>query len=134
MKKPAPLFLSLILAACAADNLATGLPALEGKPIAEAIGFLGPTANKQEMNGETVYVWTHEETGSYDIPAAMTSPSIGPTGQVYSRNDLAMDTQTYTLSCRIEISTHNGLISATHYEGGPGCHTFSEKLAPLAKK
>lgn len=130
-------FLAL-LAACASNNLSASLPLLKGKPIAEAIRYLGPPDQENKLPGQTVYTWINYETGTYSVPATGLTPVISSAqGQpivTYTRTDFPSREESYVWSCHLTIMTEKGIIVRSEYEaGGAGCHRFSEKLRPLAE-
>ncbi len=55
----------LVMTGCTQDYLAAGLPLLEGKPVSEAVRYLGPPTEENKTSGQTTYSWVNNQTGSF---------------------------------------------------------------------
>jgi hypothetical protein len=106
-----------------------GLGALVGKDVKTAFDVLGNPSAKQEVGGETVYIWQLSKFESYSAPR--TSPTYGSIGNIQalgtstsSEKVLRSDT------CRVKmIAANSGQIILADYEGNSSaCSSFSERL------
>jgi hypothetical protein len=129
-------FISIFaLAGCAQDYLATGLPRLEGQPVAQALDYLGPPSEKIKTGNDTIYTWINNQSGSFNVPQPTPSPVVVQNGghpTVVFRQPMPSVPNTYDWHCRLDITARKGVVVHTDYEGdSAGCHVFSEKLKPL---
>ena len=141
LKRIAPVILLcgllFALAACAEDNLAAGLPMLEGRPVSQAVHYLGPPTEENKISGETAYSWVSNQSGSFYVPETASYPVVVQNGghptMAFTQPNTPPMPDTYNWHCRIDIIADNNVIVHTHYQGdGAGCKIFSDKLKPLA--
>jgi hypothetical protein len=131
------LLLPCLLSGCAKDYLTTGLPMLEGKPIAQAVYYLGyPTEEKKILN-KTMYSWINHQSGSFFVPDSVLYPAVsnayGSPVMVFSRPVYPPREEFYNWSCRLDIVTDNDIIVYTQYRGNGGaCQIFNDQIKPLA--
>ena len=136
-RSAAPLVLCLcLLTACAQDYLASGLPLLEGKPVAQAIHYLGPPTEEKKASGKTTYSWVNEQTGNFNTSGEAGYPVVVQSGghpvMSFSAPGRAPVENTYDWHCRLDITAEKGVIVHTGYQGNTaGCGTFSDRLKPL---
>lgn len=62
MRRFVYIFLPLMLSACATDTMKDGLPYLVGKPIQNAINYLGYPDDQKTIAGQDIYIWHYEKT------------------------------------------------------------------------
>jgi hypothetical protein len=138
MKHQAGVIISiLILAGCAQDYLATGLPRLQGQPVSQAVHYLGPPTEQKKADGRTTYTWVNNQSGTFYVPDTASQPVVvqngGHPALVFAGSSPPPMPDTYNWHCRLDITAEKGVISHTTYEGdAAGCQVFSEKLKPLA--
>ena len=126
----------LILAGCAQDYLAAGLPMLKGQPVSQALGYLGPPAEKVQVGDETIYTWINAQSGSFHVPDMAPYPVIvqngGHAAVTFTQPPMSGVANTYDWHCRLDITARKGVIVRTAYDGNAGgCKMFSDKLKPL---
>lgn len=137
MKHHIGAFISVLaLAGCTHDYLATGLPKLEGQPVARVLAYLGAPADKKKTGSVTTYTWLNNQSGSFYVPEMAPSPVIVQNGAhptvAFSEPAAPPVPDTYNWHCRLDITANKGMIVHTAYEGNAGgCQIFSEKLKPL---
>ena len=134
-----PLVFLFSVAGCAEDYLASGLPMLKDQPISKAVHYLGPAAEEKKTGDKTIYTWVNEESGSFLMPSESSYPEVvqsnGHPMVVYSGAGTPQMTNTYNWHCRLDITTKNGIIVDTQYQGNTaGCEVFSKKLKRLSRQ
>ncbi len=133
MKKAFPIFVPLLLTACAPAPRTAQLPQLRGEPLSVAVRHLGtPQQTIRQNDAEDVYIWTHDEIWQTNMPDQ--GPGVAVVGKniVYRQRMRRFDAQnTYTWECRLEISADKGRITSAHYSGdAPACDYFRDKMKP----
>ena len=136
IKRIIPVIILCILTGCAEDYLATGLPMLEGKPVSQAVHYLGPPTEQKTTSGNTTYSWINNQSGTFYVPSESSYPEVvrsngrGMVGDSGSGAPPMEDT--YNWHCRLDIIVDKGTIVHTQYKGNTGgCEMFSDKLKPL---
>jgi len=137
MKRAVIALFSCLLSGCAADYLATGLPLLEGKPVSQAVHYLGYPTEEKKALGQTMYSWLSYQSGGFWTPDQAFYPVIvqdqGHPAAVLSSPGTPGIRETYSWSCRLDIVADKDIIIHTQYQdSGGGCRVFSDKLKPLA--
>lgn len=124
----------LFLSACATATLDEGLPKLQGRHIDTAIKYLGLPDNEQQIAGRKVYVWGHQNNGSYIRPVTTptTYTSYSPYGGsyvTYGRNTSYV-TESYNYTCTIKVVVNNkDIIQSSEYSGNEGgCQYYADGL------
>ncbi|MCE9507976.1 MAG: hypothetical protein K8R48_06660 [Alphaproteobacteria bacterium] len=124
------------LSACAADYPATPLPALEGKPLSQAIRYLGRPEEEKKISGRTRYAWINYQSDRFWLPDQGLYPVViqnhGHPVMAFPSISSPGTEEFYTRSCRLEILANKDLILHAQYQGSrSGCRIFREQLEPL---
>ncbi len=124
------------LSACAFDTLDKGLPRLQGQHIDTAINYLGLPDAEQNIAGRKVYIWGHQNSGSYVRP--ITTPTsytaYGPYGTYTARGtNTSYVTESYNYNCTIKLVVNKKeIIQSSEYEGNEGgCEHFADNISKL---
>jgi hypothetical protein len=112
------------------------LPLLEGKPLSQAVQYLGPPTEKMKMSVGTTYSWVNVQTGTFNVPDTAAYPAVVQNGAhptvAFTQPSAPPAQDTYNWHCRLDIVADKGVIVHTQYEGDTGgCEIFSDKLKPL---
>lgn len=120
---------TLLLGACAPSPIGPGLQALKGQNIRTAINYLGYPDQKQEIVGDTVYIWS--ERGGYTSTYPITDYDRGEFEVNGQRGTYTNTTRNYvseynTYSCKIKIATddRNMIKSTQASSSGGGCYVY----------
>ena len=122
------------LTACATDTLSKGLPLLQGQHVDTAIKYIGLPDTEQVIAGRKVYIWGHQNSGSYVMP--ITTPTsytaYSPYGVAYTASGTSTSyvSQSYDYNCTIKMVTNKkDIIQSSEYEGNEGgCEYFAEGI------
>jgi len=130
-------FLAFILSGCANDYLAAGLPLLEGKPLSQAVHYLGDPTEEKKLNGKTMYSWINDPGSAFYAPDIAPHPIIiqnqgRPVVAFSEAGSSSYQTGFHERHCRLDIVADRGIVTHTQYRGtGGGCWIFSDQLKPL---
>lgn len=130
--------LIISLSACAFDTLDKGLPRLKGEHIDTAINYLGMPDEEQQIAGRKVYVWGHQNSGSYTTPVTQNHSytAYGYGGPYTARGTTtSYVTQNYNYVCTIKLIVNKkDIIQSSEYEGNEGgCEYFASGISQLIK-
>ncbi len=127
----------VFLNACATDTLNKGLPLLQGQHVDTAIKYIGLPDTEQVIAGRKVYIWGHQNSGSYLMP--VTTPTsytaYSPYGGAYTATGTSTSyvTQNYDYNCTIKmVANKKNIIQSSEYEGNEGgCEFFADGIERL---
>lgn len=127
-----------ILTACAFDTLNKGLPRLHGQHVDKAIHYLGLPDSEMNIAGRKIYVWGHQNSGSYVKPVTTPTSSTawGPSGMYTVRGtSTSYVTESYNYNCTIKmVANKKDIIQSSEYEGNEGgCEHFASGIDQLIK-
>jgi hypothetical protein len=116
----------LLLAACATQQLNTGLQTLIGHNIREAMSHLGYPDGQREIMGDTIYIWSTNRSGV--LPMNMPATTTGTVGGVpYSGTTTSMAFVPIAIRCTVQIAVApDGTIKSYQWEGNEaGCKRYA---------
>lgn len=125
-----------MLSGCAEDYLNPGLTMLNGKPVTQAVKYLGYPTEEKNIMGKIMHSWITYHTGSLFVPNDVPYPVVVQHGAypqvVYSTNAASHVEEQYSWRCRLDVISEQGVIVHTQYQQeGNACQIFGNRLKPL---
>lgn len=131
MRKSVCILLCLMLSACA-DTMKEGLPYLVGKPIQNAINYLGYPDDQRTIAGQDVYIWQQQRTSTSlkTVSVPFTGNAYGADGGVnYSGEASTVVPVTRHDSCTIRLfADKKGTVRAFDEDSNGACGHYSDAL------
>lgn len=133
MRRFVYIFLPLMLSACATDTMKDGLPYLVGKPIQNAINYLGYPDDQKTIAGQDIYIWHYEKTFTTTqtvyTPYSGTAYGMGG-GMSYSGQASSVVPEVHNNYCNIRlIADKKGIVR--HFDGegnNGGCRHYADSV------
>lgn len=130
--------LLLMLSACAADSLREGLPYLVGKPIENAIYYIGFPTDQQTIAGNNVYMWNYQREfttmETVSTPYSGTAYGMGMGGGIsYSGQTSTVVPRAHNYYCSIRlIADRKGVVRDFDWQGNQGgCERYSDAFGRI---
>ena len=148
MQKPLIVLLTcLLISGCATKAMQDNLHYLQGKDIEVAIYYLGIPDNQFEIKDHDVYIWSHQNSGSYVTPVTNTSDYHGNSvhhgygvfggfGTTFgSVSTTSYVNQGYNHFCTIKALTdRQNIVQQISFDGNDaGCRVFSNSMSAIAR-
>lgn len=121
--------ISVLLVACATEQLNSGLRSLVGSNIQMAINVMGYPDSEREVAGQKIYLWSTNRTDV--LPMATTATTAGAVGGTpYYGTTTGMELVPFTAACKVQIAVNaQGVIQTFQWEGNEaGCARYARRF------